>query len=430
MKLLKHLSSGLVLFLLGSLLGGAAYAEFDKSRLAILQNTLDEYVSAGKLAGGVLYVSQQGKPVVHHAFGWQDVEQEIPMQRRSLHRLASQTKALTSVAVMILQEEGKLLISDPLSDYFPEWATTSVAVADQDQAVGYRLEGTTRSITVRDLLTHTAGINYGWGIAQPAWQDAGILGWYFAGDTEPLRDKVRRMATLPQAAQPGEAFVYGYATDILGALVENISGQTLGAFLNERIFQPLKMRDSYFFVPDSELPRLATVYGSSSDGGIERRLDPADVDPAAADAFYAGQGHYSASALSGSRSYSGGAGAVSTAADYGRFLEMLRAGGTLDGVRILGRKSIELMTTNHLPPDVQYRPGSGFGLGFNILLDPGQAGMMGSSGSYGWGGAYHSTYWVDPEEALVVSYVTQLIPAVGVDDHAKIRALIYQALKN
>lgn len=399
----------------------------DSRRLAVLENSLDQYVEDGRLAGGVLYVSRHGETVLHKAFGWQDRESSIPMNTRSLHRIASQTKAFTSVAIMLLQERGALLISDPLSKYFPEWGDVKVAVADSDADLGYRLEAANRPITIRDLLTHSAGINYGWGVAQAAWQEAYILGWYFAGDRESMRDKVRRMATLPQAAHPGSEFVYGYNTDILGALVEHLSGQTLEAFLQQQLFAPLRMRDTYFFVPPEQQTRLSTVYAMTKDG--LQRQPTADSAAANPQNFYFGQGHYLQGQIGGPRSYSGGAGAVSTAADYARFLEMLRRGGELDGVRILGRKTVELMTANHLPRDIAYsRPGSGFGLGFNVLLDVGQAGQLGSAGSYGWGGAYHSTYWVDPREGLVVSYVTQLIPATGLDDHAKIRSLLYQAL--
>ena len=424
---MKHLQ--LYGWLIWMLAGANALAApgVDSARLAVLENSLDQYVQDGRLAGGVLYVSRHGETVLHKAFGWQDRERSIPMNTRSLHRIASQTKAFTSVAIMLLQERGALLISDPLSKYFPEWGDVKVAVADSDADLGYRLEAATRPITIRDLLTHSAGINYGRGVAQAAWQEADIFGWYFAGDRESMRDKVRRMATLPQAAHPGREFVYGYNTDILGALVEHLSGQTLGAFLRQQLFAPLRMRDTYFFVPPEQQARLSTVYAMTKDG--LQRQPTADIATANPGNFYFGQGHYLQGQIGGPRSYSGGAGAVSTAADYARFLEMLRRGGELAGVRIRGRKTVELMTANHWSRDIAYsRPGSGFGLGFNVLLDVGQAGQLGSAGSYGWGGAYHSTYWVDPSEGLVVSYVTQLIPATGLDDHAKIRSLLYQAL--
>jgi len=410
--------------------GAIAKQGIDEGRLKILAKTLDEYVEQEKLAGGVLYLSRNGKPVLHKAFGWQDREDEIPMGKRSLHRIASQTKALTSAAIMILQERGQLLINDELGKYFPEWRETMVAVESPDKAEGYKIVPAKRSITIRDLLTHTAGVNYGWGLAQREWEESSIIGWYFAGDEESMRSKVRRMASLPHAAHPGEAFVYGYNTDILGALVEEISGQTLGAFLDENIFSPLGMKDTYFFVPGDKAKQLSTVYALTEDG-LQRApsKDQVETEPNGSNTlFYYGQGHYLENSVSGNRSYSGGAGAVSTAKDYALFLEMLLNDGESNGRRILSRKSVELMIQNHLDPQIPYRSGSGFGLGFNIVTNLGQFGSMGTEGAYGWGGAYHSTYWVDPEEELVVSYVTQLIPAGNLDDHGKIRALIYQAI--
>ena len=409
----------------------------DWSRLEVLERSLQKDVKEGRLAGGVLYIGHNGKTVFHKAFGWQDIEAGIPMTTSSLHRVASQTKALTSAAIMILQERGHLLISDPLGKYFPEWSATTVAIADENEELGYRTEPAKRPITIRDLLTHTAGVNYGAlgssrgadrgviGIAWREWQRAGFEGWYFAGDAGGLREKVRLMASLPQVAHPGEAFVYGFSTDILGALIEHISGQTLQVFLSNNIFQPLQMYDTYFFVPALQAARLTTVYGSTTKGLI--RLPEAQED-SEAQQFYRGQGHYLERQLNSVRSYSGGAGAVSTAEDYSKFLEMLRLNGRYKNGRILGRKSVELMTINHLAPDVEFRPGSGFGLGFNVVTDLGLKGQLGSEASYGWGGAYHSIYWVDPRENLIVSYMTQLIPANNIDDHARIRALIYQAI--
>jgi CubicO group peptidase (beta-lactamase class C family) len=223
------------------------------------------------------------------------------------------------------------------------------------------------------------------------------------------------MAALPFDAQPGERWVYGYGTDILGAIVERASGETLEAFLQSRILTPLKMVDTHFYLPPSKRERLAVVYTRRAGGALE---------PAPAPGGTIGQGAY----VDGPRkSFSGGAGLLSTAGDYARFLQMLLNGGELDGVRILGRKSVELMVVDHLG-DVTYRPGEGFGLGFSVVKDLGARGIPGSVGEFGWGGAYHSTYWVDPRERLVVVYFTQLIPAGTIDDYAKLRALVYQAL--
>lgn len=387
------------------------------ARLARISDLVQRYVDEGRIAGAVVQIRQDGRDVYSHAFGWRDKEARDPMRNDSIFRIASQTKALTSVAVMMLLEEGKLLLNDPVSKYLPEWTKTSVAVAKPGS--GYDVVPAKRAITIRDLLTHTAGISYGSGPAEKAWRDAGIYGWYFADRNEPVSAVVSRMAALPMAAQPGEKFVYGYNTDILGVIVEKLSGKTLAAFLDERLIQPLGMKDTSFYAPREKAGRLAIVYAAEA-GGIRRVPDPGDWQ----DGTYIGQGHY----LSGSRiAFSGGAGLLSTAADYSRFLEMLRRGGTLDGHRYLGRKSIELMVSNHLV-DIPYNPGMGFGLGFSVRTDVGKAGEPGSQGEFGWGGAYHSQYWVDPNERLTVVYMTQLLPAGDIDDHGKLRALIYQAL--
>ena len=239
--------------------------------------------------------------------------------------------------------------------------------------------------------------------------------WHFADRTEPIRETVKRIALLPFDAQPGEQWVYGYNTDILGAVIEQISGKPLDMFLQDAIFEPLDMRDTHFYLPRVKEDRLTVVYSSTAEGGLERAPDPGHM---------VGQGAY----LNGPRiSFSGGAGLLSTARDYSRFLQMTLNGGVLNGRRILSRKTVELMTVDHLG-NVEFRAGEGFGLGFSIVTDLGARGKLGSLGEYGWGGAYHSTYWVDPKEELVVVYLTQLRPAIDVDDLDKLRALIYQAL--
>ena len=381
-------------------------------RLERLTATLQRYVDNGQLAGGVALVARHGRVVYHEAFGMRDMESREAMQKDAIFRIASQTKALVSVAVMVLQEQGKLLISDDLSKYLPEFEATTVAI-EQDKG-GYKVEPSRRPITLRDLLTHTAGIDYGNGIAEDRWAKADIQGWYFAHREEAVRDTVARMASLPFSAHPGERFVYGYNTDILGAVVERVSGQSLDAFLRKAILDPLGMEDTHFYLPPSKAGRLATVY-SATERGLERAPEPG---------LGIGQGHYA----TGPRvSFSGGAGLVSTAKDYARFLQMMLNGGTLDGRRVLSRKSVELMTVDHLN-GIDFRPGQGFGLGFSVVTDVGARGAPGTMGEFGWGGAYHSTYWVDPREGLVVVYLTQLIPAKDLDEHAKLRALVYQAI--
>ena len=381
-------------------------------RLGRLTSTLREYVDDRQLAGAVALIARRGRVVYHEAVGMRDIESGDAMRKDAIFRIASQTKALVSVAVMVLQEQGKLLISDDLSKYLPEFEATTVAVKQDDG--GYKVEPSRRPITLRDLLTHTAGIDYGTGIAEDLWAKADIQGWYFAHRDEAARDTVARMASLPFAAHPGERFVYGYNTDILGAVIERVSGRSLDAFLREAIFDPLGMHDTHFYLPPGKVGRLATVY-SATDSGLKRAPEPG---------LGIGQGHY----VTGPRvSFSGGAGLLSTAKDYARFLQMMLNGGSLDGRRVLSRKSVELMTVDHLN-GIPFRSGQGFGLGFSVVTDLGARGQPGSEGEFGWGGAYHSTYWVDPQEGLVVVYLTQLIPANGLDEHSKLRALVYQAL--
>jgi len=399
-----------------SALSAPANLKLDPQRLARLDSVMQAYVDQGRIAGAVVEIRQDGRPVYARAFGWRDREARDAMRTDSIFRIASQTKALTSVAVMMLMEEGKLLLDDPVGKHLPEWSKTTVAVA---RPGGYDVVPAKRPITIRDLLTHTAGISYGMGPAEQAWRDAGIFGWYFADRNEPVSAVVARMAALPMAAQPGEAFVYGYNTDILGVIVEKISGQTLEAFLNERLIRPLGMKDTSFYLPPDKASRLAAVY-SASPQGLVRAPDPGAWQGGG----HIGQGHY----LNGPRAaFSGGAGLLSTAGDYSRFLEMLRRGGELDGRRYLSRSSVELMTVNHLV-DAPYAAGAGFGLGFRIITDLGKNGQPGSEGTFSWGGAYHSTYWVDPKQRLTVAYMIQLIPAGDLDDQGKLRSLIYQAL--
>ena len=381
-------------------------------RLERLTSTFQKYVDDNRLAGAVVLVARRGKVAYLHAFGTRDRESQAKMREDAIFRIASQSKALVSVAAMILQEEGALLIGDPVGKYLPEFQKTTVAVAKTGG--GYDVVDARRPITIRDLLTHTAGIGYGGGPARDKWAEAKIQGWYFADRDEPIAATVSRIAALPMDAQPGERFVYGYGTDILGAVVEKVSGKSLDEFIRTRITQPLGMKDTHFYLPTAQRDRLATVYAARQ-GRLERAPDEGNMN---------GQGNY----VDGPRkSFSGGAGLVSTASDYARFLQMLLNGGELNGVRILSPKTVELMTSDHIG-DRYNTPGQGFGLGFSVVKDLGVRGAPGSFGEYGWGGAYHSSYWVDPKEELIVTYFTQLIPAGTIDDHAKLRALVYQAI--
>ena len=390
-------------------------------RLQRLRAGMQRYVDEGRVAGIVVYVTRAGRVVAHEAFGKADVEAARPMAKDSIFRIASQTKALTSVALMMLVEEGRVGLGDPVSSYIPAFEKTTVAVpppvgASADAPVS--AVPAKRPITIRDLLTHTAGIGYGTGIAAAQWKAAGIQNWYFADRKEPVAAVVDRMASLPMDAQPGEKYVYGYNTDILGVVVEKVSGQTLAEFLQKRITGPLGMPDTQFYLPAAQKDRLTAVYAATRDGKIERA--PNGV---------AGQGDY----VEGPRvAFSGGAGLLSTARDYGRFLQMMLNGGALDGARLLSPKTVELMTANHVgtlfaergPADA----GKGFGLGFDVVLDVGRNGSYGSEGAFGWGGAYHTNYWVDPHEKLVAVIMTQLLPSTGSDLHSRFRTLVYQSI--
>lgn len=411
----------LIFFL--ALSGFSAAAEFSSTRpervgmsserLAGLDAVLKSYVDNGQLAGQVVMVLRNGRLVYSAANGMQNIEAGIPMAPDSIFRIASQTKAIVSAGIMILHERGALDISHPLSRYIPEWQNMQVAVPNESG--GYDLEPARRQITLRHLLTHTGGMSYGSGPAAAEWEAAGFQGWYLIDRNESILDLVSRMAALPLDEHPGERWIYGYNTDILGAVIEKASGLDLATFLQQEIFDPLGMVDTHFYLPDSKRDRLVTVYRPRQGGGIEARPETNGMES---------QGMY----VNGPRrAYSGGAGLLSTANDYAKFLQMTLNGGEFNGNRILSPKTIELMTVDHLA-DIPYQSGIGFGLGFSVLEDLGARGSMGTVGEYGWGGAYHSTYWVDPEEELVVLYMTQIIPATGLDDYSKLRSGIYQAI--
>jgi CubicO group peptidase (beta-lactamase class C family) len=401
-------------------------------RLSNINAVFSDYVTDGKLPGAVVLAARNGKIVYHQAIGMSDMEQKTPMQTDNIFRIASQTKAIVSVGIMMLQEDGKLLISDPLSNYIPEFKESSVAVKSADGS--YNVEKAKREIKLRDLLTHTAGIDYGYGVASEEWEKAEMQGWYFAHRNEPILETIKRMAKLPMEAHPGEKYVYGYSTDILGAVIEVVSGKPLDAFLKERILDPLGMVDTHFYLPESKSSRLSVVYSQCDNKLLRAAEDGAPQfewdDKEKCTGNNQTQGHY----LNGPRvSFSGGAGLLSTSIDYAIFLQMMLNNGVYDGTRILSRKSVELMTDDHLDGD-HYKGvkfpwdwGVGFGLGFSVTTDADDRGVLGSEGEYGWGGAYHSSYWVDPNENLIVVYFTQVAP-INLDDHQKLRNLIYQSI--
>jgi CubicO group peptidase (beta-lactamase class C family) len=382
-------------------------------RVARIDAVLQRYVDENRIPGAVGLVLRDGRPIYERAIGWSDKEAARPMTRDTVFRIASQSKALTSVAILQLVEDGAVSLGNPVGQFIPTFAKTTVAVKSD---AGTTMVPAARAITVRDLLTHTAGISYGTDASVAAlYEEKGLgpaagYGWYTADKDEPVCDTMGRLGTLPFVAQPGEAWVYGYNTDILGCIVERASGMPLDKFIESRITAPLGMKDTRFFLPADQRDRLAAVYASRPDGTIARAPDGAR-----------GQGHY----VDGPRrSFSGGAGLLSTARDYARFLEMIRLGGSIDGVRILSPRSVALMTTNQI--GTRYtRPGLGFGLGFETTDRYGASGMN-SVGGFGWGGAYGSTYRVDPEERLVIVFMIQLMPNTT-DIGEKFPTLVYQA---
>jgi len=381
-------------------------------RLARIDRVMQEYVDKGKVPGVVALVVRDGKAAYLKSFGKLDLGRGTAMPVDGIFRIASQSKALTSVAVMTLVEEGRLGLAEPVSRYIPEFKDSKVALAGADKgSQGYVLVPARREITIRDLLTHTAGISYGDGPASDLYKAAGVYGWSFTAKDAAIGECIRKLGRLPFDSQPGEKFVYGFNTDILGYVVEVVSGMSLADYIKTRITDPLGMTDTSFFLPEAKAGRFATVYGVNKDG----RLDLVE------------DGLESPYVKGPRRCYSGGAGLVATAEDYARFLQMLANGGQLDGVRILSPKTVEVMTANQTG-DLYTSPGQGFGLGFWVTRDLGRTGEMGSVGAFGWGGAYYTTYWVDPVEHLVAVFMTQLLPAGGLDLQGKFKTLVYQSI--
>ena len=389
-------------------------AGFASDRLARIDQWLQRYVDENQIAGAVGLVMRDGRIVYEHAVGWSDKEAGKRMTPDAIFRIASQSKALTSTSIMMLVEEGKIGLDDPVSRYIPEFAHTTVAIKSD---TGRVIVPAKRAITIHDLLTHTAGISYGTDpLVAPLYSAKALgpaagWGWYTADKNEPICTTMARLGTLPFVAQPGDAFVYGYNTDILGCVVERVSGLPLDDFIRTRITQPLGMKDTFFFLPPEKRQRLTAVYMSDSTGHARRAPNGSR-----------GQGDY----VDGPRrSFSGGAGLLSTARDYARFLQMLLNGGELDGVRILSPKTVDLMTTNQV--GTLFDPsGRGFGLAFQTTDRLGADGLA-SVGTWGWGGAYGSIYKVDPKEHLVMVFMIQQLPNRA-DVASRFPTLVYQAL--
>jgi CubicO group peptidase (beta-lactamase class C family) len=398
---------------LGSPAPGAAKESrgFSRDRLARIDALVDSYVREKRIAGAVTLIARGGRVVQQGTYGFRDAESRDPMRMDTIFRIASMSKAVTTVAALMLMEEGRLQLADPVSQYLPAFANPAVALPPENGVS--RTVPANRPITIRDLMTHTAGLSYGGGANDP-YRDIGTNLWYFADRPEPIGAVVDRIAKVPLMAQPGEKFVYGFATDVLGRVVEVVSGLPLDVFLRTRVFEPLSMRDTSFFLPQEKRARLAVVYSATESGRIERAPEHGRV----------GQGDY----VEGPRAcFSGGAGLLSTAPDYARFLQMLADGGALGGVRLLSPKTVALATANHVGS--LFEEGRrGFGLGFAIVEDVGRYGALSTPGEYGWGSAYYSGYWVIPHDDLVFLILLQLIPDRNLDLQNKFHALVEAAL--
>lgn len=384
-------------------------------RLDRIRTVFQQEIDDGALVGAVALVSRHGETAYFETLGDLDREAGVPMRPDAIFRIASMSKPVTSVAVMILMEEGRFLLDDPVSRFLPEFAEMQVAVPDDpaDPASSITLVPAERPITIRHLLSHTSGLTYGLfnrGPVGESYREAQL----WTPETT-LAEFSKKVATLPLVNQPGTAWEYGVSTDVLGRLVEVASGMSFAQFLEDRVFGPLGMDDSGFYVPEAKAERLAAHYAVQRDGSLVAA--PAHIEFRQPPALP-----------------SGGAGLVSTASDYAKFAQMLLNGGGLaDGegstVRILSRKSVELMSADHTVGLTQrgILGESGFGLGLSVRGPLGDSGNPGSPGAVGWSGIYNTFFWVDPEEDLFAVFMTQVSPFGYRQWRNRFRVLVYQA---
>ena len=390
------------------------------ARLGRISVYLKDYVESGKLPGYLVVVARRGQPVYLDRYGWRDVEARAPVEDDTIFRIYSMTKPITSVALMSLYERGVFQLDTPVSAFIPAFQHLEVFESgDHDH---YRSVPAEREMRISDLLTHTSGLTYGFMNLHPVdamYRARGVEGSRSSGT---LHDMVETLGELPLLFSPGTRWSYSVATDVLGYLVEVLSGMSLDAYLAEHILAPLGMTDTGFFVPEGKVSRFGANYEYDAGG-----LRLADRPP---DSPYCRQPSF----------LSGGGGLVSTAADYLRFMRMLRNKGELNGERILGRKTVEFMTINHLPGNTDLAgigqkvfsempfDGIGFGLGFSVVLDPAKSSIIGSPGEYAWGGAASTAFWIDPVEDMSVLFLTQLMPSSSYPIRRDLRVLSYQAL--
>jgi CubicO group peptidase (beta-lactamase class C family) len=408
----------------GSLLqpGNAAEVKVSPERLKRVDQLLERKTNDGLINGAVGLIARNGKIVYHKAFGVDDIDGKTPMKKDAIFRIASQTKAITSVAVMMLYEEGKFLLDDPLSKYIPAFENAVVIDKFNAKDTSYTTKPAKGTITIRHLLTHTSGIDYtliGTDTMSAIYAKAGIP---FGNVSEPilLSDAMNKLAKLPLRHHPGERFTYGLNMDILGYLVEIISKMTFNEFLQQRLFKPLGMIDTYFYLPTTKQDRLVAVNATDGNSPPWKRKD--------SDWPYLNTNYPNAKGTY----YSGGAGLSSTIMDYAIFLQMMLNGGQYNGHRILSKHTIDLMTTNQIGSlqwsDPHYTLDR-YGLGFAIITKAGEARLGQSEGSYEWVGAYSTFFWVDPKKKLVCLIYSQQVPfSWELDDRFK--AVVYQALED
>ena len=384
-------------------------------RLARIRTAMQRYIDRNEVPGVVTLVARKGRIVHLDAIGYRDAEAKAPMTTDSIFRIASMTKPITSVALMMLYEEGHFLLNDPISKWLPEFADMKVI---QPPPAGERVETPNilvparRPITFKHLLTHAAGLPNSYrGLTQPEY----VKNTGRKEPTDTMADSVARLAKMPLNFHPGEAWEYGPATDVVGRLVEVISGETLDAYFRKRIFEPLGMNDTYFYLPAAKVARLTALYQPGDDKKI--RLTEAPTP----ESRWVKEPHVY---------FAGAGGLVSTPLDYFRFHQMMLSGGESNRVRLLGRKTVELMTANHIGdlPIWLTGPGYGFGLGYSVIKDIGQAAIPASVGTYGWGGAFCTYFWVDPAEEMIGIMMTQVRPYTHLNIRQEFQVLACQAI--
>ena len=381
---------------------------------AAVQHGIDDK----RIAGAVTLVVRHGRVAWFKSQGMTDREAGKPMPPDAMFRICSMTKPITSVAVMMLYEEGRFLLDDPVSKYLPEFKNAKVLVKPPS-GEPYSIPAT-KEITIRDLLRHTSGLTYQWNeVLGPMYEKAGVASGLLPYDGT-IGDSVKRLAGLPLLFNPGDRFEYSLGVDVLGRLVEVASGKPLDEFFRTRIFEPVGMKDTYFFPPDSKLDRLAVAYTYYDDKGLSRFPDtPIREGSFVYSAEYPSRGP--------KKLFSGGAGLVSTAMDYARFCQMMLDGGKVGNTRLLSRKTVELMTQDQLG---KIGPDQGFGLGFGVEGVKAPLAELGSPGEYSWGGFFYTDFTIDPKEQMIVIFMAQLHPTGDLTLDREVNVLAYQAIND